>query len=68
MNKFIIRRNGTVAAPGVKLIARGSVKGNKTTFRFPKEGHPLTPVTGDRVLTETGDFLNTELSDRIVTG
>jgi hypothetical protein len=68
MNKFIIRRNGTVAAPGVKLIARGSVKGNKTTFRFPKEAHPLTPVLGDRVLTETGDFLNTELSDRIVTG
>ena len=57
-----------MAAPGVKLVARGSVKGNKTTFKFPKEAHPLTPVLGDRVLTETGDFLNTELSDRIVTG
>lgn len=68
MNKFIIRRNGTVAAPGVKLVARGSVKGNKITFRFPKQGHPSAPTTVDRVLTETGDFLNTELSDRIVTG
>lgn len=57
-----------MAVPGVKLVARGSVKGNKTTFRFPKEAHPIAPITGDRVLTETGDFLNTELSDRIVTG
>lgn len=68
MNKFIIRRNGTQAAPGVKLVARGSVKGDKITFRFPKQGHPITPVAGDRVLTEADDFLNTENSDRITTG
>lgn len=67
MNKFIIRRNGTVAAPGVKLVARGKVQGDKVTFKFPKQGHPLAP-TGDRVLTETGDFLNTEASDRIIIG
>jgi hypothetical protein len=67
MNKFIIRKNGTVAAPGVKLVARGKVEGNKVTFRFPKQAHSVSP-TGDRVLTEVGDFLNTELSDRIVIG
>lgn len=67
MNKFIIRRNGTVAAPGVKLVARGTVKGEKVTFKFPKAATPA-PITGDRVLTETSDFLNTELSQRITTG
>lgn len=66
--KFIIRRNGTVAAPGVKLVAKGTVEGSKETYKFPKKGHPLTPVTGDRILTEAGNFLNTESSDRITTG
>lgn len=68
ISKFIIRRNGTAAAPGVKLVAKGTVQGSKETYKFPKRAHPISPVTGDRVLTETGDFLNTESSDRITTG
>lgn len=68
MNKFIIRRNGTVAAPGVKLVAKGSVQGSKVTFKFPKQGHPSSPTTTYQILTEAGDFLNTEASDRITTG
>jgi hypothetical protein len=68
IGKFIIRRNGTVANPGIKLIAKGTVKGTKETYKFPKKAHPITPVTGDRVLTETGNFLNTESSDRLTTG
>lgn len=67
IGKFIIRRNGTVAAPGTKLVARAYVKGDKTTYKFPKRGNPA-PVSGDRVLTETSDFLNTELSEQIITG
>lgn len=66
--KFIIKRNGTPAAPGVKLVARGTVKGNKETYKFPKQGHGGTPVVSDRILTELGNYLNTESSDRITTG
>lgn len=68
VTKFIIKRNGTPAAPGAKLVAKGTVRGDKTTYKFPKQAHGVTPVTEDRVLTETGDYLNTELSDRITTG
>lgn len=67
MNKFIIRRNGTVAAPGTKIVIRGTVKGGKVTYKTQKQAH-FTPVTGDLILTENNDYLNTELSDRITTG
>lgn len=66
--KYIIKRNGTPAAPGAKLVSRGTVEGKKTTYKFPKQGHGGAPVVGDQVLTELGDFLNTENSDRIQTG
>lgn len=68
VTRYIIKRNGTPAAPGAKLVAKGTVRGDKTTYKFPKQGHPVIPVGVDRVLTETGDFLNTETSDRITTG
>lgn len=68
INKFIIKRNGTPATPGAKLVAKGTVNGSKVTYKFPKQGHGVTPVGVDRVLTETGSYLNTETSARITTG
>ena len=66
--KFIIKRNGTPAAPGAKLVARGTVDSDQTTYKFPKQGHPVTPPGLDQVLTEAGSYLNTETSVRITTG
>lgn len=68
IGKFITRRNGTEAVPGVKILARVGVKGDKHTFKFRKQAYNPTPVVQDRILTETGDYLNNELSERITTG
>lgn len=68
IGKFITKRNGTEAAPGVKIVARVGVKGDKYTFKFRKQAYNPTPVLEDRILTETGDYLNNELSERITTG
>lgn len=68
IGKFLIKRNGTPAAPGPKVVARIGVKGNKETFKFRKQAYNPTPVLEDRILTETGDYLNNEISERITTG
>jgi len=69
IGKFLIKRNGTPAAPGAKVVARIGVKGNKETFKFRKQGYTPTPpiIIGDQILTETGDYLNNEFSYRITT-
>jgi hypothetical protein len=66
--KFIIKRNGTPAAPNVKVVGRVTVQGSKETYKFRKQAYNPTPVLEDRILTETGDYLNTEISERITTG
>jgi hypothetical protein len=68
IGKFLIKRNGTPAAPGAKVVARIGVKGNKETFKFRKQAYNPTPVLEDRILTEAGDYLNNEISERITTG
>lgn len=68
IGKFLIKRNGTPAAPGVKVVARIGVKGNKETFKFRKQAYNPTPSLEDRILTEIGDYLNNEISERITTG
>jgi hypothetical protein len=68
IGKFLIKRNGTPAAPGAKVVARIGVKGNKETFKFRKQAYSPTPVLEDRILTEAGDYLNNEFSYRITTG
>jgi len=68
IGKFLIKKNGTPAAPGVKVVARIGVKENKETFKFRKQAYNPTPVLQDLILTETGDYLNNELSERITTG
>ena len=68
IGKFITRRNATEAAPGVKIVARVGVKGNKYTFKFRKQAYNPTPGLEDRILTETGKYLNNEASQRITTG
>ena len=68
IGKFLIKRNGTPAAPGVKVVARIGVKGNKETFKFRKQAYNPTPALEDRILTEIGDYLNNEISERITTG
>ena len=66
--KFIIRRNGTEAAEGVKIVSRVGVQGNKYTFKFRKQAYNPTPGLEDRILTEAGGYLNNEESQRITTG
>jgi len=68
IGKFLIKRNGTPAAPGAKVVARIGVKGNKETFKFHKQAYNPTPVLEDQILTEAGDYLNNEFSYRITTG
>lgn len=54
--------------PFNKGFARIQVSGDSQTFKYKKIATATPPVVGDRILTEIGDFLNTELSDRIITG
>ena len=64
IGKFLIKRNGTPAAPGAKVVSRISVKGNKETFKFRKQGYsPVPPpVIEYQILTEAEDYLNNEFS------
>lgn len=68
ITKFIRKRNVNPALPFSKNFARVQVSGSTLTFNFKKIATSTPPVTADRLLTELGDFLNTELSDRITTG
>ena len=69
IGKFLIKKNGTPAAPGAKIVARIQVKGSKETFKFRKQAYvpPTPPVTEYQILTEAGDYLNNEFSYRITT-
>jgi hypothetical protein len=49
-----------------KNFARVQVKGNANTFLYKKTAIAAPP--SDRILTEVGDFLNTEASQRINIG
>lgn len=44
------------------------MSGSTLTFNFKKKATSTPPVTTDRILTELGDFLNTESSDRLNIG
>jgi len=69
IGKFLIKRNGTPAAPEAKVVSRINVKGSKETFKFRKQAYPPTPppVVDYQILTEAGDYLNNEFSYRITT-
>jgi hypothetical protein len=68
ITRFLRKRNANIALPFNKGFARIQVSGNSQTFKYKKPATAAPPVVGDRILTEIGDFLNTELSDRIITG
>jgi hypothetical protein len=68
ITKFIRKRNVNPALPFNKNFARIQVSGSEQTFNYKKTITSTPPVTTDRILTELGDFLNTELSERIITG
>lgn len=68
ITKFIRKRNVNPALPFNKNFARVQVSGSTLTFNYKKTATSTPPVTVDRILTETKDFLNTELSERIITG
>lgn len=68
IKKFLIKRNGTPAAPGAKLVVNIGVKGDKQTFKFRKQAYtPTPPAVVYQILTETGDYINNEFSYRITT-
>lgn len=68
ITKFIRKRNVNTALPFAKNFARVQVhSGGSETFRFTKTRVSTPPpVTGDRILTESGNFLNTENLDRLI--
>lgn len=68
ITRFLRKRNANIALPFNKGFARIQVSGDSQTFKYKKTATATPPVVGDRILTEIGDFLNTELSDRIITG
>jgi hypothetical protein len=66
ITKFIIKRNVNVALPFNKNFARVEVHSNgNQTFKFKKIR--ISAGIFDRILTETGSYLNTENSDRLNT-
>jgi len=68
ITKFIRKRNPNPALPFNQNFARVQVSGSTLTFNFKKKATSTPPVTTDRILTELGDFLNTESSDRLNIG
>lgn len=69
ITKFIRKRNVNTALPFSKNFARVEVhSGGGETFKFRKiQVSTPPPVTTNRILTEAGDFLNTESLDRLIT-
>lgn len=68
ITKFIRKRNVNPALPFIKNFARVQVSGSTLTFNFKKIAQSTPPAITDRLLTELGDFINTESSDRLNIG
>ena len=66
ITRFLRKRNPNLSLDFNKNFARVQVKGNANTFLYKKTAIAAPPT--DRILTEVGDFLNTEASDRINIG
>jgi hypothetical protein len=66
ITKFIRKRNVNAGLPFNKNFARVEVHSNGSeTFKFKK--FRISAGISDRILTETGSYLNTENSDRLNT-
>lgn len=66
ITRFLRKRNPNVALEFNKNFARVQVKGNASTFLYKKVA--IAAPAEARILTEVGDFLNTEASQRINIG
>jgi hypothetical protein len=66
ITRFLRKRNPNVSLEFNKNFARVQVKGNANTFLYKKVAIAAPPEA--RILTEVGDFLNTEASQRINIG
>lgn len=66
ITRFLRKRNPNVTLEFNKNFARVQVKGNANTFLYKKVAIAAPPEA--RILTEVGDFLNTEASQRINIG
>lgn len=68
ITKFISKKNVNSNLPFAKNFARVQIHaGGAQTFKFKKISVYVPPVGVDRILTEAGDFLNTENSERLTT-
>jgi len=66
ITRFLRKRNPNLSLDFNKNFARVQVKGNANTFLYKKVAIAAPPEA--RILTEVGDFLNTEASQRINIG
>jgi hypothetical protein len=64
ITRFLRKRNPNVSLDVNKNFARIQVRGNSQTFQYKKIDIPIS----SRILTQSGDFLNTEASQRINIG
>ena len=63
ITRFIRKRNVNTALPFNKNFTRVQVSGNTQTFKTVKTA--VTQAGTDRLLTEAGNFLNTESGNRL---
>ena len=63
ITRFLRKRNPNTALPYNKNFVRIQVSGNLQTFKAKKT--VTSQTQGDRILTESGNFLNTESGDRL---
>lgn len=69
ISKFSFKRNGTPARPGSKMLKRIQCHGTPISAQtFQTKRGVAAPSEQSLILTETGSYLNTELSDRITNG
>ena len=64
ITRFLRKRNTNTSLDINKNFVRIQVRGNSQTFMFKKVDVP----TSSRILTQAGDFLNTEANQRINNG
>ena len=65
VSRFLRKRNKNTALPFSKDLIRIQVSGSSQTFQIAKTA-VVQPTAQNRLLTEAGDFLNTESGDRLV--
>lgn len=65
ISRFLRKRNKNTALPFSKDLIRIQVSGSSQTFKITKKA-VVQPTGQNRLLTEAGDFLNTESGDRLV--